>query len=85
MSSTGKTLHAVEKLEKDENFQPIPLLEPLVTIPTDIAHRMSTDSSNAWKVLHAVTSGHLPAEVAALKIGDMNHSRYAMEKHASSY
>ena len=67
------------------NFEPIPLLEPLVTIPTDIAHQMSTDSSNAWKVLHAVTSGHLPAEVAALKIGEMNHSRYAMIAFTDTY
>ena len=85
MSSPGKTLHTVEKLEKKENFQAIPLLEPLIPIPTDIAHRMSTDSSNAWKVLQAVTAGHLPAEVAALKIGDMNHSRYAMEAFNDTY
>ena len=65
----------VDGLEKHSHFQAIPLLEPLVDIPTTIAEQMSTDASTAWKVLRAVTTGHLPAEVAALKMGPMNHSR----------
>ena len=62
-------------LDKMADFPPIPLLEPLVDIPRDILQKMSTDSKIAWKVLQAVTTGHLPDEVAALKIGVMCHSR----------
>ena len=65
----------MDKFTKNSSFVPIPLLEPLVNIPADIAEKMSTDSKHAWKLLQAVTSGHLPAEVAAVKIGAMCHSR----------
>ena len=73
----GKAIKSVEDLDKLSSFPPIPLLEPLIDIPSDVADKMSTDSRYAWKLLQAVTSGHLPAEVAAVKIGSMCHSRYS--------
>ena len=80
----GKLLKVVENLEKKTQFEPIPLLEPLVDIPTDITDRMSTDSKNSWKLLQAVTTDHLPDEVAALKMGELNHSRYGTVASSSS-
>ena len=65
-------------MAKNSSFVPIPLLEPLVAIPADIADKMSTDSKYAWRLLQAITTGHLPAEVAAVKIGVMCHSRWAI-------
>ena len=65
----------MEGVDKLSTFCPIPLLEPLIDIPSDVADKMSTDSKYAWKLLQAVTSGHLPAEVANLKFGVMCHSR----------
>ena len=71
----GKALKTVDVLEKMSNFDAIPLLEPLPVIPDDITKNLSTDSKTAWKVLQAVTTGNLPDEFAALKIGVMCHSR----------
>ena len=68
-------LKNVGEYEKLANFTAIPSLEPLVNIPDEIAKNMSTDQDHAWRFLNAVTSGHLSAEVAALKIGVMCHSR----------
>ena len=41
------------------------MLEPLVDITDDIARTMRTDSSVAWKLLHAVVFGKLEAGVAS--------------------
>ena len=64
-------------MERNNNYEAIPVLEPLIKIPTAITNNMSTDQKTAWKVLRAVTSGDLPDEVASLKIGVMCHSRWA--------
>ena len=37
---------------------------------------MSTDSVVAWKYLHAVVKGKLDHEVAALKCGQLSHSKW---------
>ena len=75
MYFAGKSLKILENYQKKMQFQSIPLLEPLVDIPSDIAKKMSTDSKTALKILNAVNSDHLPPQVAALKIGVICHSR----------
>ena len=52
------------------------MLEPLVDITDDIARTMRTDSSVAWKLLHAVVFGKLEADVSALMCGKLSHSRW---------
>jgi len=72
----GKLFSKVEALQRNTELEPIPLLEPLVDISEDIASKMSTDSIVAWKYLHAVFKGKLDPEVAALKCGQLSHSRW---------
>jgi len=52
--TVGKLFSKGETLQRNTEFEPIPLLEPLVDISEDIASKMSTDSVVAWKYLHAV-------------------------------
>jgi len=66
----------VETLQRNTEFEPIPLLETLVDISEDIASKLSTDSVVAWKYLHAVVKGKLDPEVAALKCGQLSRSRW---------
>ena len=74
--TVGKLFSKVETLQRNTEFEPIPLLEPLVDISEDIASKMSTDSVVAWKYLHAVVKGKLDPEVAAVKCGQLSHSRW---------
>lgn len=72
----GKLFSNVDTLDRNTDFEPIPLLEPLVNISEDILKQMSTDSVVAWKFLHAVVKGKLDPEVAALTCGKLSHSRW---------
>src|SRR6218665_146772 len=45
-STVGKLLSKVETLERKTEFEPNPLIEPLVDITENIASQMSTDSSS---------------------------------------
>jgi len=74
--TVGKLFSKVETLQRNTEFEPIPLLEPIVDISEDIASKMSTNSVVAWKYLHAVVKGKLDPEVAALKCGQLSHSRW---------
>src|SRR6218665_3878915 len=64
--TVGKLLSKVETLERKTEFEPIPLIEPLVDISENIASQLSTDSIVAWRYLHAILKGKLDPEVAAL-------------------
>ena len=72
----GKLFSSVNSMERKETFEPIKLLEPVVYIPDDIARTMSTGSSVAWKLLHAIVCGKLEPDVSALKCGKLSHSRW---------
>jgi len=71
--TVGKLFSKVETLQRNTEFEPIPLLEPLVDISEDIASKLSTDSVVAW---NAVVKGKLDPEVAALKCGQLSHSSW---------
>lgn len=74
--TVGKLLANVDTLDRKTDFEPIPLLEPLVDISEDILKQMSTDSVVAWKILHSIVKGKLHPKVAALKCGKLAHSRW---------
>ena len=74
--SVGKLFTVVNSMERKEIFEPIHLLEPLVDIPDEVAKKMSTDSSVAWKILKAMVQGKLEPEVSALMCGKLCHSRW---------
>ena len=74
--TVGILFSKVETLDRKTEFEPIPFLEPLVDISENIASQMSTDSVVAWKYLHAIVKGKLDPEVAALKCGQLSHSRW---------
>ena len=65
-------------MERNTEFEPIPLLEPLVCINEDIVNKMSTDSMSAWKYLQAVVKGKIDSGVVDLKCGKLCHSRSLM-------
>ena len=74
--SVGKLFTGVNSMERKEIFEPIHLLEPLVDIPDEVAKKMSTDSSVAWKILKTIGQGKLEPEVSALMCGKLCHSRW---------
>lgn len=53
--TVGKLFSKVETLERMTEFEPIPLLEPMIDISAEILKEMSTDSVLAFKYLQAVT------------------------------
>ena len=50
----GKTLEIINKIKRVLSFDPIPGLEPLIEIPDEVVKKMSTDSSQCYKLLCAL-------------------------------
>lgn len=74
--TVGKLFSKVENLERKTEFEPIPLLEPLVDITEDVLSKMSTDSVVAWKYLNAIVTGKLDPEVAGIQCRKLCHSKW---------
>ena len=55
-------------MERNTEFEPIPLLEPLVYINEDIVNKMSTDSMPASKYLQAVVKAKLTLKLLILNV-----------------
>ena len=53
----ARLFSSVDDLPKLMFFQPIQLLEPLITIPEAIVQKMSQDSKLAWQLVIAITTG----------------------------
>ena len=58
------------------SFLPISGLEPLIEIPDKIVKKMSTDSSQCYRLLCALRAGHLEPTLANILCGSLCHSRW---------
>ena len=76
----GKLLEKVNTLEINPEFTPFPELVDIISIPEDIAKKMSTDQKNRYLLLNAMKSGILSSELANIKCGPLNQSRWLVDR-----
>ena len=76
----GKLLEKVNTLEINPEFTPFPELVDIISIPEDIAKKMSTDQKNCYLLLNAMKSGILSSELANIKCGPLNQSRWLVDR-----
>ena len=74
--SIGKLIENINNLEPNFNFDPVKLEEPIIELTEKVVNNMSTDQKNAYRKLHAVTSGNLSKELVATKCGNVCQSRW---------
>jgi hypothetical protein len=72
----GKLLHKVNDLPRNYNFTPFSNAESLIQIPEDVVNHMSTDQKNSYRLVEARITGKLTPELAAIKCGLLNTSRW---------
>ena len=72
----GKALNKVDEMATNYQFIPITIGEDLLVLPNDVVDDMSTDQMHAYKLCQAIRSGNISADLAGLKCGPINHSRW---------
>jgi hypothetical protein len=72
----GKLLDSATELEVNLNFTRISVGPPLIKLPDKVIEDLSTDQHYGYKMVCAVRDGVLPAGLALLEIGPLNHSRW---------
>ena len=63
-------------MDINPNFTPIVVGPPLVKLPDKVIEDLSTDQHYGYKMVCAIRDGVLPARLALLEIGPINHSRW---------
>ncbi|KAG0715733.1 hypothetical protein GWK47_000101 [Chionoecetes opilio] len=72
----GKLLDSATDFEINPNFTHISVGPPLIKLPDKVIQDLSTDQHYDYKIVCAVRDGVLPAGLALLEIGPVNHSRW---------
>ena len=72
----GKLLHKVNDLEVTFSFKALPDTNKVRELPDEIVKSMSTDQKNCYRLISAVQSGKLSSELAKIKCGLLNTSRW---------
>lgn len=72
----GKLLDSVTELDINPNFPRISVGPPLIKLSDKVIQDLSTDQHYGYKIVCAVRDGVLPARIALLEIGPVNHSRW---------
>ncbi|KAG0725912.1 hypothetical protein GWK47_037650 [Chionoecetes opilio] len=72
----GKLLDSATDFEINPNFTRISVGPPLIKLPDKVIQDLSTDQHYSYKIVCAVRDGVLPAGLALLEIGPVNHSRW---------
>ena len=72
----GKLLSKVHDLPINYEFKAMPGGEDLILLPEDVVKSLSTDQHNCYLLAKAIKNGQLSKEVAGLKCGPLNHSRW---------
>ena len=70
----GKLLDSVTELDINPNFPQISVGPPLIKLSDTVIQDLSTDQHYGYKIVCAVRDGVLPARIALLEIGPVNHS-----------
>ncbi|QQP40751.1 Uncharacterized protein FKW44_017171 [Caligus rogercresseyi] len=68
--------YSVANLDINPNFNCICVGPPLIKLPDEVIQDLSTDQHYGYKIVCAVREGVLPAKLALLEIGPVNHSRW---------
>ena len=63
-------------MEKNLTFEPVLATEPVIELPAKIVQEMSTDASLSYRLLSAIRTGQLQPELATMKCGKLNHTRW---------
>ena len=69
----GKTL---ENLEINPKFTPVRIGYPLIELDQEVIDDLSTDQKYAYRIVLAVRSGILSADLANMDIGPVCHARW---------
>lgn len=72
----GKLLVSATDMDINPNFTPIVVGPPLVKLPDKVIDDLSTDQHYGYRMVCAIRDGVLPARLALLEIGPVNHSRW---------
>lgn len=72
----GKLLHKIDDLEVNYSFKALPDTNKIRELPEYIVNQMSTDQKNCYKLLSAIQTGNLSGELAKIKCGPLNTSRW---------
>ncbi|KAJ8387960.1 hypothetical protein AAFF_G00147510 [Aldrovandia affinis] len=72
----GKLLDSATDLDINPNFSQIFVGSPLIKLPDKVIQDLSTDQHYGYNIVCAVKDGVLPARLALLEIGPVNHSRW---------
>jgi hypothetical protein len=72
----GKKLENINSMKRILSFEPISGLEPLIEIPDKIVKKMSTDSSQCYRLLCALRAGHLEPTLANILCGSLCHRHW---------
>ena len=69
-------LPKVNELPINFSFKALPGGEDLINLPEDIVKSLSTDQQNCYLLVKAIKTGNLSTDLANLKGGTINHSRW---------
>ena len=72
----GKLLSKVNELPINYDFKVMSGGEDLIHLTDEVVNSLSTDQHNCYLLANAIKSGQLSKEVASLKCGPLNHSRW---------
>ena len=64
----GKPFPTTE-LPINYSFAKINIGEPVIHLPDDVLHDLSTDQAYGYKIIRAIRTGHLPKNLALFEIG----------------
>ena len=72
----GKASDKATKIQIKNNFQVITVGEDLIPLCEKGLKDLSPDQKYGYRMVKANRSGNLPSDLAALKIGPVNYSRW---------
>ena len=72
----GKALDKVNEMPTNYQFRPITIGEDLVELPEEVVEDLSTDQMHAYKLCQAIRSGNMSVDLALMKCGPIDHSRW---------
>ena len=72
----GRVLPTVTSLDFDPTFPPLKIGPGLVELHEEVVDDLTTDQSYAYRMVNAIRTGGVPAELFCLDIGPVCHSRW---------
>lgn len=72
----GKALSSVTDLPINSKFAPITVGSDFIELLEAVLNDLSRDQKYGYKMVQAIRKGHVPADLALVEIGPVNHSRW---------